>query len=528
MSRAPTPISVKNLTLDLATEAGAFRALHDVSFSIAPAQTLALIGPSGCGKSMTALALMRLLPDNARVRDGQVLLGNEDLFALSEREMQSIRGRRLSIIFQEPATSLNPVMRIGDQIIEAIQRHRPTSEASAQALAIDWLERVGLQEPKRRVRSFPFELSGGQLQRVMIAMALCTEPDLLIADEPTTALDVTLARQILTLLGELQREKGLSMLLISHDLGVVKDLAHEVALMSGGKITDQDRSAAFFARHASMGVPALAPRADQSLRPLALDVQDLRVAYTSGGGLFRERQRFEAVRGVSLSLPPGQTLALVGESGSGKTTVAKAILGLLDERAQVRGEVLLSGLPALQQRGQSLRALRRHIQIVFQNPFASLNPRHRVSEMLEEGMRRLRPEWGRDVRRKRLLTLMDQVRLPVDALERFPHEFSGGQRQRIAIARALAVGPRVIVCDEPTSALDADVQAQILTLLHGLQLEEGLSYLLITHNMAVVRSISHLVAVMCQGEVVESGPTASVFENPRHSYTRTLLAAMPQ
>ncbi len=600
-------LTVQNLCVQLHTEAGMAQAVDRLAFSIDRGQTFALVGESGCGKSMTAMALLRLLPENADIREGRVALHDLDVMQLSEREMQSVRGRRMSIIFQEPSTSLNPVMTIGRQLLEVIDRHTGLQGPAARAKVIEWLTRVGLPEPERRFDAYPFELSGGQLQRVMIAMALSAEPDLLIADEPTTALDVTIQAQILQLLKELQRERGMAMLMITHDLAVVQDMADHVALMYAGQIVEMATRDEFFGQashvYAKLLLKALpgqgargqnlaaiegtvppltqhftgcrfAPRcparqaacdaqilpitdlsashtvrclqpafvplqrdlaetaapshtgAEQSAEVLRID--DLAVSYPMGSHFWGRQSYFHAVKGVSFSIARGETLALVGESGCGKTTIGKALLRLLDGRARVTGRVLLNGIDLLTQGQTALHQARRDIQIVFQNPFASLNPRMRVREILEEGMVSLRPEWNAQVRDEKLKALTARVGLRADVLDRYPHEFSGGQRQRIAIARALAVEPRLIVCDEPTSALDVSVQAQILNLLKELQNTLGVSYLFVTHNIGVVEYLADRVAVMHAGQIVEMGSATDVLNHPQQAYTRNLLDSVPR
>ena len=601
-------LNVKNLVVDLQTESGMARAVDALNLTLQKGQTFALVGESGCGKSMTALSLLRLLPDNAVIQSGQVKLSDVDVFQLSENQMRSIRGRRISIIFQEPSTSLNPVMTVGDQILEVISQHTSLKGEAARGRALEWLTKVGLPEPARRMGSYPFEMSGGQLQRVMIAIALAAEPDLLIADEPTTALDVTIQAQILDLLKSLQKERGMAMLLITHDLAVVSGMADQVALMYAGQIVEVASAADFFVRpshpyaklllQALPGedlrgrqlaaihgtVPALtqvfqgcrfAPRCPYqmascveksvtmtalaedhhvrcvrandvglqalSLSPLRdrssmvsidhsvlLSVQNLSVTYSMGGGVLGGRQSFQAVKNVSFDIQKGQTLALVGESGCGKTTIGKALLQLLTPQTQVTGHAVLQGQNLFQLKGRNLMASRRQLQIIFQNPFASLNPRMRVQEILEEGMKSLHPEWSTHQRHADLKVLMDQVGLRKDALDRYPHEFSGGQRQRIAIARALAVKPSLIVCDEPTSALDVSVQAQILNLLKELQDSLGVSFLFVTHNIGVVAYLADKVAVMHEGEIVEIGDASQILNNPQAIYTKTLLSAVPQ
>jgi peptide/nickel transport system ATP-binding protein len=617
---AGSALALDELTVELETDAGLLRAIDGLRLAIERGETFALVGESGCGKSMTALALLRLLPENGRVTGGSVRLDGRDLLDLPEREMRPLRGGRIAMIFQEPATSLNPVMRVGDQLREAIETHTPLRGAAARAKAIDWLRRVGIPEPERRIDDYPFRMSGGQKQRVMIAMALAAEPDFLIADEPTTALDVTIQAQILELLQQLQREQGLGLLLITHDLAVVRGMAQQVALMYSGEIVEQASAEAFFAqpRHpyarlllaalpdarkrgeALAAIPGTVPpltqrfegcrfaprcaqaRPDCARRPPPLrhfglhwsrcvleapvqkvdlliepvpaadvspasrreaalpastgaaaapllDVRGLNVHFERGGGWFGgPRQSFHAVRDLDLSLAAGETLALVGESGCGKTTTGKALAQLLRGQARLSGQALFDRQDLFTLQGEALRRARRDVQIIFQDPFASLNPRLRVGEILEEGLEALRPDLDAAARRERVLGLCGRVGLGAEALGRYPHEFSGGQRQRIAIARALAVQPRLIVCDEPTSALDVSVQAQILNLLRELQRETGVALLFITHNIAVVEYVAQRIAVMHQGCIVEIGPVETVLAMPQQAYTRSLLAAVPR
>ncbi len=617
-------IVLDDLRVELDSDAGLVRAIDSLHLAISRGETFALVGESGCGKSMTALALMRLLPDNGRVARGSLKLGQTELLDLPESDMRTVRGGRIGMIFQEPATSLNPVMRVGDQLIEAIQTHTSLRGDAARSKAIDWLTRVGIPEPGLRIDDYPFRMSGGQKQRVMIAMALAAEPDFLIADEPTTALDVTIQQQILDLLIDLQREHGMGLLLITHDLAVVSGMAQHVALMYAGQIVEVAPAAQFFAapRHpyarlllqalpdaakrgqalaaiagtvpplhlefsgcrfaprcqlahaacvaappalrdlggrsvrcvldiealphagpaqpidgtsgspASVAVPAdIAAVALDSMATAAalLDVQGLRVTFVQRRGLLqRKGGEHIAVDGVSLRIPAGRTLALVGESGCGKTTFGKAVTQLLRRVAQIEGQALLDGRNLFDLQGEALRQARGRIQMIFQDPFASLNPRMRVAEVLEEGLLALRPELDAGARLQRISSLVEQVGLRADSLQRYPHEFSGGQRQRIAIARALAVEPSLIVCDEPTSALDVSVQAQILNLLRELQQRTGVALLFITHNIGVVEYIAHEVAVMQRGRIVEAGSAQQVLGAPRDPYTRTLMAAVPR
>jgi peptide/nickel transport system ATP-binding protein len=616
-------LHIANLQVELDAEAGVVRAIDGLRLSIERGETFALVGESGCGKSMTALALMRLLPESGDVTAGEITIGHGsdriDVLGLPESQMRAVRGGRIGMIFQEPSTSLNPVMKVGQQIVEAIEAHTPLRGHEARAKAIEWLRRVGIPEPERRIDEYPFRMSGGQKQRVMIAIALAAEPDFLVADEPTTALDVTIQAQILDLLKDLQREHRMGMLLITHDLAVVSGMAHRVALMYAGQIIEVAPAAEFFAapkhpyaaallralpgggnRNAPLEaiagtVPPLtmrfdgcrfAPRCSQvmphcagtlpeltevtarhqvrcllftpagaaiaaarlpvDVKPAAaaavtprpqssdargplLDVQGLRVRFPIRGGLLQGvKGYFDAVGGVSFQVGHGETLALVGESGCGKTTTGKAIVQLLGRIATLEGKALLDGRNLFEMGASELLAARRQVQIIFQDPFASLNPRMRVAEILDEGLAALQPDLTAADRLARIQRLTDQVGLRRDALGRYPHEFSGGQRQRIAIARALAVEPRLIVCDEPTSALDVSVQAQILNLLRDLQRDLGVSFLFITHNIGVVEYIADRVAVMRAGRIEEQGACADILERPSSTYTRTLLAAVPR
>jgi peptide/nickel transport system ATP-binding protein len=618
-----TRLDVSELEVALDGESGIVKAIDGLQLSLERGETFALVGESGCGKSMTALALMRLLPENGRIVAGRIDLEGTDTLALPESEMRTVRGGRIGMIFQEPGTSLNPVMRIGDQMLEAIETHTALRGDAARAKAIEWLQRVGIPEPQRRIDDYPFRMSGGQKQRVMIAMTLATEPEFLVADEPTTALDVTIQKQILDLLKQLQTQQRMGMLLITHDLAVVSGMAHRVALMYAGQIVEVAPAAEFFrapkhpyakallaalpdSRHRGQPlvaikgtVPSLTqafvgcrfePRCDQSrpecssalppwvergghgvrcvlwadggpmtndgpgraateaLAPTSvarpsqttdtdtrasteplLSVRKLSVRFPQRSGLLqRVTGGFTAVDDVSFDVARGSTLALVGESGCGKTTTGKAIVQLLRGTAEIDGEALLEGRNLFALHGDALTAARRDIQIIFQDPYASLNPRLRVRDVLEEGLIALRTDLDAPARRARIDALADEVGLRRDSLERYPHEFSGGQRQRIAIARALAVQPRIVVCDEPTSALDVSVQAQILNLLRQLQRKLGVSYVFITHNIGVVEYIADRVAVMKGGRIVEQGDVADVLAHPREAYTRSLLAAVPR
>lgn len=551
-------LDVQGLDVDIAGESGMTHAVKRLQLAISQRQTFALVGESGCGKSITALALLRLLPDAGRIVGGQIDLDGEDLNRLPESAMRGVRGGRIGIIFQEPSTSLNPVMRVGDQIIETLTAHTPLRGAAARARAVDWLRRVGIPEPERRVDDYPFQFSGGQKQRVMIAIALAAEPLLLIADEPTTALDVTVQAQVLDLLADIQREMGMAVLLITHDLAVVKNVAHHVALMRGGEIVESASAEEFFrapkhpyARQLFEAIPtfekrgtplteqrrqamaredgrAAGQRAARKPGDVVLDVQDLKVHYpVRKGPLRRIVSWVKAVDGVTFSLRAGETLPLLGESGCGKTTTGKALLRLI-EGARISGRAMLQGKDALSADRRTLRDLRQDIQIVFQDPYASLDPRMRVGDILDEGLASLRRGMSKEARAAHAAQLIERVGLPVNTLTRYPHEFSGGQRQRIAIARALAVEPKVLICDEPTSALDVSVQAQILDLLRELQDELGIAYLFITHNFGVVEYLADRIAVMDGGRIIELGQADAVLHAPQQELTRRLLAAVPR
>jgi peptide/nickel transport system ATP-binding protein len=563
MSTMEPVLDVQDLAVEIAGEHHTLQAVKRLSLAISRGETFALVGESGCGKSVTALALLRLLPDAGRIVGGQVNLKGIDLNQRPESAMREVRGGRIGIIFQEPSTSLNPVMRVGDQIIETIKVHTPLRGAQARARAVEWLSKVGIPDPERRIDDYPMQFSGGQKQRVMIAIALAAEPALLIADEPTTALDVTVQAQVMALLAQIQRDMGMAMLLITHDLAVVRNVAQHVALMRAGEIVECAPAEQFFqsprhpyARELFNAIPSFekrgrplsslaaqdraaqaellrtAPPKYAAVRAAAgsvvLEVRDLHVHYpVRKGALRRVKSWVKAVDGVSFTLRAGETLALLGESGCGKTTTGKALLRLI-EGAHISGQAMLEGQDVLAAGRRQLAALRQDIQIVFQDPYASLNPRMRVGEILQEGVASLRPEMDAAARAERVSRLLQRVSLPEDAATRYPHEFSGGQRQRIAIARALAVEPKVLICDEPTSALDVSVQAQILDLLRTLQQELGIAYLFITHNFSVVEYLSDRIAVMYGGRIVEEGATGDVLHQPQHDMTRRLLAAVPR
>ncbi len=510
------------------------KVVNNINFEVFSGETFALVGESGSGKSITALSVMRLLPENARLKATEICLADENLLAIPEIDFCNIRGRRIGMIFQDPMASLNPVMTIGDQIAEVLELHFSMSRQEIADRVLKLLKQVEIPEPERKFRDYPHQLSGGQRQRIMIAIALAAEPNLLIADEPTTALDVTIQKQILELLNRIQKQNNMALWLISHDLALVSNLADRVAVMQKGEIVEAAPTDVFFSqpKHPyTKKLLAALPSMESCLnRPLKeqqplLKLKDFKVYYPIRKGIFKRVVGYvRAVDGVSFELQQGKTLALVGESGCGKTTLGKGLLGLIPSAS---GEVWFEGALLNQLTGNELRLKRSEIQIVFQDPFSSMNPRMLVGEIIDEGIRALHPEVTALDRKKRAEDLLRQVDLPIEAANRYPHEFSGGQRQRICIARALAVNPKLIVCDEPTSALDVSVQAQIIELLKSLQKDQGLSYLFITHNIAVVAEIADDVAVMNKGKIVEYGKVEQVLKTPNHEYTKTLLSAVP-
>ncbi|MES9911579.1 MAG: ABC transporter ATP-binding protein [Candidatus Sedimenticola sp. 4PFRAG1] len=606
MAGGETLLRLEGLTTLLGSSERPVRAVDGIDLEIRKGETFALLGESGCGKSMTALSIMRLLPPAGRIAGGNVWLGDTSLLDLPENAMRSERGGRMGMIFQEPMTSLNPVLPVGQQIAEAVKIHDPEHRNRVDQRVVELLRSVGIPDPEQRAKEYPHQLSGGMKQRVVIAIALAGRPELLIADEPTTALDVTIQAQVLGLLKDLQQQTGMAILLITHDLGVVSEVADRVAVMYAGQIVEVAETRHFFGeaghpysrklfdsipgkekRSSKLAVikgsvPSLreqftgcrfAERCEQVMpvcraeepqwceletgqgmrchlcnqpaqepapvhqpeekAPISesdsavqLEVSDLKVHFPIHKGVFkRVVGHVKAVDGVSFNIAPGKTLAVVGESGCGKTTVGKGILQLIRPTA---GSARFEGEELTRLKGGELRKRRSDLQIIFQDPVASMNPRMLVGDIIEEGMRAQGIGGSVAQRRARSRELLEHVGLSADAADRYPHEFSGGQRQRICVARALAVEPRLIVCDEPTSALDVSVQAQILNLLEELQREMGLTYLFITHDISVVAYLAHEVAVMYLGRIVERGTVQEVLESPKHPYTRALLSAVPE
>ena len=523
-------LSVRDLTVAVDTETGPKPLVSGLSFTLARGETLCIAGESGSGKSITSLAVMGLLPPGVKVASGRIELAGEDLTRLPERRMRAIRGDRIAMIFQEPMTSLNPVLTIGNQLAEAIRAHDP--DADAKALALEALRAVRLSQPERRMGQYPHELSGGMRQRVMIAMALALKPDVLIADEPTTALDVTVQREVLDLLRDLQRETGTAIVLITHDMGVVAEMADRVIVMQSGRMVEAAPVERIFSapeQPYTRALLAAVPRmgdgsgaAPVAAAPIAV-LRDLRVRYDIHGGLLgRTTHRVHAVEHVSFDIRAGETFSLVGESGCGKSTIARAITGLVPHR----GLIEVAGHKVPEDGLSASPALRRDVQMVFQDPAAALNPRKRVGDLVAEPLVIHRIGTPAE-RRARVRDLFNRVGLSGEQIDRYPHEFSGGQRQRICIARALALQPKLIIADESVSALDVSVQAKVLDLLAELKSEFGISYLFISHDMAVVENISDRIAVMYLGQIVEMGSRAQIFGNPRHPYTRRLIEAVP-
>ena len=531
MADAKPVLDVQGLTVRLPYGADRVNAVENVSFAVAPGEIVCVVGESGSGKSVTAHAIMGLLPPGQLTATaGRVLLEGEDLLLKSPAEMRRIRGDRISMIFQEPMTALNPVMKVGDQIAEVLDIHTRLGERERRARVLDVMQSVHLPEPERMIDVYPHQLSGGQRQRIMIAAALVLDPVLLIADEPTTALDVTTQAQILKLIKELRERRNTGVLFITHDFGVVAEVASRVVVMQHGRVVEQGRTEDVlrrprddYTRMLIRSVPSLSPpaRAPITAAPIVLQTADLNKTYVSGG-FFAQRREIKAVKDVNLSVRRGETLGVVGESGSGKSTVARCIARLIEPSA---GAIFVEGADVAKLGARALRPHRKRVQIVFQDPYRSLNPRRSVGEALIEGPLNYGVTRAEALQRARRLLAL--VRLDGDVLDRYPHQFSGGQRQRICIARALAMDPEILVADEPVSALDVSVQAQVLELLDDVRKRFNLAVLFITHDLRVAAQVCDRIAVMHKGEVVEEGTTAAVFAAPKHAYTQALFDSAP-
>ena len=519
-------LDIRNLHIRFPGQPNA--AVDGIDFAVDVGQMHALVGESGSGKSLTALSILQLLPDAAQIQCDAITFGNDDISAWSGRRIQQLRGGKVGMIFQEPLSALNPLHRIERQICENILMHQPVSAAQARQRCLQLLEQVRLPDPEALLSRYPHQLSGGQRQRVMIAMALANNPSLLIADEPTTALDVTVQETILDLLKQLQRELNLGVLLITHDLGIVRRYAEQVSVMCQGRIVEQgateqvlDAPQAPYTQHLLATTPGgEAPLLPEQREPL-LAVDQLRVSFTQRQGLWGKRSEFVAVDQACVEVARGTTLGIVGESGSGKSTLAMAILRLLPSSGSIQlGETRLDTL-----QGSKVRPYRARMQVVFQDPWGTLNPRMTVGQIIAEGLEVHRKDLDRDAREQRVIRILEEVGLEAQFRHRYPHEFSGGQRQRIAIARALILEPELLILDEPTSALDRSVQYQVLELLRDIQQRRNLTYLFISHDLRVVRSISHTLVVMKDGNIVEKGPTEQVFSQPQQPYTQRLIHA---
>ena len=531
MNQSPKPlINISDLRVTFSSGSNSFDAVRGISFDINRGETLAIVGESGSGKSVSALSILQLLPyPNAKHPSGSIRMDGEEIIGAPKKLIQTIRGNRIAMIFQEPMTSLNPLHTIGKQVAEPLMIHRAYRKSEAYKAAKELLELVSLSEVTTRMNAYPHELSGGQRQRVMIAMALACEPDLLIADEPTTALDVTVQAQILTLLKKLKKKLGMSLLLITHDLNIVRQLADRICVMKDGIIIEQGIAKEIFespnhnyTKLLIQSEPKGNPLPKISGAPVVLECKNIKVSFPIKSGVFRNKiHEIKAVNNISLAVKEGQTLGVVGESGSGKTTLALALLRLQSSS----GKIIFQGKEINNFGFHDMRSLRKQMQIVFQDPFGSLSPRMSVEQIIAEGMIVHNIAKDREQREKLIIEVLEKVGMDSSMRNRYPHEFSGGQRQRIAIARALVLKPRLLVLDEPTSALDMSVQAQIIDLLRNLQKEYRLAYLFISHDLRVIRAICHEILVLRNGMEMEQGPSQEIFKTPRTSYTKELLSA---
>lgn len=523
-------LTVRNLSVSFTTNDGIVDAVKNINFDLYAGETLAIVGESGSGKSVSTNALMQLLPNNAIVHpDSSIVFEHQELLTQSENAMRKVRGDRIAMIFQEPMTSLNPYMRVGIQVAEALMCHRRRSLKQARQRVLELFELVHLPEPDQAYNKYPHEFSGGQLQRIMIAMALINEPDILIADEPTTALDVTVQAEVLNLIQEIQTKMGMAILFITHDLGVVKHLADRVLVMCQGDVVEEGQCRDLFAspqhEYTKMlinSIPNGRKDAIEDSAPALLSAQDIRVKFLVKSHFISARnQYFEAVKGISLELKQGETLGIVGESGSGKSTLGRALIGLLPSS----GQIVFKGQDVSQLTDKQRFDLKKDIQMVFQDPYGSLSPRMTIGEIITEGLTVHQPHLSRSERLQRARKALQEVRLDPHSINRYPHEFSGGQRQRIAIARALILEPSFILLDEPTSALDRSVQLTVIDLLKDIQTKHNIGFLFISHDLSVVKALSDRVIVMQKGEVMEQGSAEVIFQQPRHDYTKKLIRA---
>jgi microcin C transport system ATP-binding protein len=530
MAKSKPLLQIRDLSVAFTQGGNTTLAVDRVSFDIAKGETVALVGESGSGKSVTALSILKLLPyPSASHPGGEILFEGKDMLKAGEPELRAVRGNDVTMIFQEPMTSLNPLHTVERQVNEVLKLHKGMNDSQAAARTLELLHQVGIQQPERRLGAYPHQLSGGQRQRVMIAMALANEPKLLIADEPTTALDVTVQAQILKLLKELQERLGLSMLFITHDLGIVRKIADRTCVMQQGRIVEHGRTEDVFAdpkhaytRHLLSAEPKGPPPKSDKSAPVIMEGSDIRVWFPIKKGFMRKTvDHVKAVDGINLVLRQGQTLGVVGESGSGKTTLGLALTRLIS----CEGRIVFLGNEIQNRSFRSMRPLRNRMQVVFQDPFGSLSPRMSVSEIVAEGLKIHEPGLNDREREERVIRALGETGLDPETRHRYPHEFSGGQRQRIAIARAVVLEPKFIMLDEPTSALDMSVQAQVVDLLRDLQKRRGLSYMFISHDLKVVRALANDVIVMRAGKVVEQGSADVIFDKPKTAYTRALMAA---
>ncbi|RWD60613.1 MAG: ABC transporter ATP-binding protein [Mesorhizobium sp.] len=523
-------LSVRDLSVAFAQGGSQSVAVDHISFDIARGETLALVGESGSGKSVSALSVLKLLPyPPASHPSGKILFHGADLLGANEKTLRGVRGNKITMIFQEPMTSLNPLHTIEQQIVEVLKLHQGLGDRQARARVLELLTEVGIRDPQKRLDAYPHQLSGGQRQRVMIAMALANEPELLIADEPTTALDVTVQAQILELLADLKSRKGMSMLFITHDLGIVRKIADRVCVMTKGKIVETGPTKEIFAnpqhaytKHLLAAEPKGKPPAANADAKAVMTGKDIKVWFPIKRGFFRRTvDHVKAVDGIDVTVRAGQTLGVVGESGSGKTTLGLALARMISST----GAINFDGRDINQLSFSAMRPLRRELQIVFQDPFGSLSPRMSVAEIIEEGLKIHAPKLSPDERDDKVVEVLKEVGLDPETRHRYPHEFSGGQRQRVAIARAMVLNPRFVMLDEPTSALDMSVQAQVVDLLRNLQARHNLAYLFISHDLKVIRALANDVIVMRNGQVVEAGPSERIFGSPQTDYTRALISA---